>query len=113
MSRRFPTEVVELLAYMAQIHKASQEFLGTAWVQYDAISRKQASSSGNRRWSCINASLDSMHVLHRKAASGKQYELCFSGAHVTRDCSLAADDVDVAYGWRMMKSVEASLSGSL
>ena len=32
---------------------------------------------------------------------------------MTRECSLAADDVDVAYGWRMVKSVVASLSTSL
>ena len=36
----------------------------------------------------------------------------FSTAHVARECSLAADDVDVAYGWRMVKSVVASLSGA-
>ena len=103
--------VMELLAYMADIHKASQEFVGTAWVQYDATFQKQAASSGNRRWSCLTASLYPMSFTGR-ATSGKYCELCFSTAHVTRECSLAADHVDVAYEWRMVKSVVASLSGS-
>ena len=37
--------------------------------------------------------------------AGKFCELCFSTAHMARECGMAADDVDVAYGWRMVKSV--------
>ena len=111
MSRRFPAEVVELLAYMAHIHKTSQEFAGKAWVEYDATFRRQAASSGNRRWSSIDASLYAL-CFTGKVASRKHCDVCFSCAHVTRECSLAADNVDVAYGWRMVKSVVASLSSS-
>ena len=106
MPRHFPVEVMELLAHMAHIHKAS-----LAWVQYDATFWKQAALSGNRRWSCLNASLYSMCFTGR-AVSGKYCEFCFSAAHVTQETSLTADDVDVAYKWRMVKSVLASLSGS-
>ena len=105
MPRRFPADVVEL--HMSQIHKANQEFVGTAWVNYDTTFRKQAAASGNRRWSAVNACLYSL-CFTGKATPGKYCDLCFSTA---RECSLAADDVDVAYGWRMVKSVVASLSG--
>ena len=54
------------------------------WAHYDATFRKQAASSGNRRWSCLNASLYLMCFTGR-AASGKYCELCFSAAHVTRE----------------------------
>ena len=50
MFRRFPADMVELPAYMSQIHKASQEFMGTAWVNYETTFRKQAAASGIRRW---------------------------------------------------------------
>ena len=39
MSRRFPQDVVELIAYMANIHKASLEFAGQSWVRYDSTFR--------------------------------------------------------------------------
>ena len=107
MSRRFLLEVAELLADMSHIHRASLEFMGTAWVQYDTVFRRQA---GCRRWSTINASLYSMCFTGR-AVAGKFCELCFSTAHMARECGMAADDVDVAYGWWMVKSVVASLSG--
>ena len=110
MSRRFPADVV-MLAYMSQIHKASQEFVGTAWVNYDTTFRRQAAASGNRRWSAVNACLYSL-CFTGKATPGRCCELCFSTAHVARECSLATDDVDVAYGRRMVKSVMASLSGA-
>ena len=37
--------------------------------------------------------------------------MCFSTAHVACECSLAANDADIAYGWRMVKLVVVSLSG--
>ena len=69
MSRRFPADVVEMLAYMSQIHKASQEFVGTAWVNYDTTFRRQAAASGNRRWLAVNACLYS-HFFTGKATPG-------------------------------------------
>jgi len=111
MSRRFPSDVVELLAYMAHIHRTSLEFPDKAWVEYDTTFRMQAASSGNRRWSCVNPSIYAVSF-SGKASAGKRCELCSSSAHATRECSLAADDVDVAYGWRMVKSVVASLASS-
>ena len=104
MSRRFPADVVELLAYISQIHKASQEFVGTAWVNYNTTFRKQAAASGNRRWSAVNVCLYSP-CFTGKATPGKYCDLCFSAAHVAREYY-----VDVAYGWKMVRSVVASLS---
>ena len=60
MSRRFPQDVVELMAYMANIHKASMEFAGQFWVRSDSTFRWQAAASGYRQWSSINASLYSL-----------------------------------------------------
>ena len=94
MSRQFPQDVVELMAYMANIHKASLEFAGQSWVHYNSTFRRQAAASGYRRWSSINASLYSL-CFTGKAAARPHCELCFSLAHVTQDCPTTADDMDV------------------
>ena len=36
---------------------------------------------------------------------------CFSSAHAAHECSLVADDIDVAYRWRMVRSMVAYRSG--
>ena len=111
MSRRFPQEVVELMAYMAIIHKASMEFSGKSWLRYDSTFRGQAAASGYRHWSAINASLYAICFTGNVAAKS-HCEFCFSLAHASRDCPSAADDVDVACGWRMVKSVVAQVAAN-
>ena len=69
---------------MSQIHKANQEFVGTA---YDTTFRKQAAASGNRRWSAVNACLYSL-CFTGKATPGKYCDLCFSTAHVVREWAI-------------------------
>ena len=56
--------VPELMAYLIQIVRVSQDFSGLAWVNYDLAFRRQAAATGNKHWSKINPSL---------------YSICFSG----------------------------------
>lgn len=109
MSRRFPQDVVELLVYMGNIHKASMEFAGQSWVHYDVTFRTQAAATGYRQWSTINALLYSL-CFTGKVAVKPHCEFCFSVAHATQDCPTTADDMDVACGWKMVKSVVAAVS---
>ena len=109
MSRRFPQDVVELLVYMGNIHKASIKFAGQSWVRYDVTFRTQAAATGYRQWSTINASLYSL-CFTGKVAAKPHCEFCFSVAHATQDCPTTADDMDVACGWKMVKSVVAAVS---
>ena len=64
--------------------------------------------TGNRQWSGLNALL----CFTGKATSGRYCDLCFSSAHCARKCSLPANNVDVVYGWKMVKSVMASMFGA-
>ena len=111
MSRRFPHDVVELMAYMAGIHRASMEFAGPGWIRYDFTFRTQAAASGYRRWSSINASLYTL-CFTGKAAAKFHCEFCFSVVHAAQDCLTTTDDLDVACGWRMVKSVVAAVSAN-
>lgn len=58
-----PAAIPELMAYMSNVIRASQDYEGLAWEWYDAAFRKQAAATGNRMWSKINGSL---------------YSICFS-----------------------------------
>ena len=60
-----PEAVSELMAYLIQIIRVSQDFGGLAWVNYDLAFHRQAAATGNKSWSKINPSL---------------YSICFSGA---------------------------------
>ena len=59
-----PETIPELMAYMSTIVRVSQDFVGLAWVRYNAGFRRQAALTRNRSWSQINATL---------------YTLCFTG----------------------------------
>ena len=49
--------MVELLAYMSQIHKASQEFMGKAWVNYKTTFQEASCSVGQSEVAAVNACL--------------------------------------------------------
>ena len=57
--------VPELMAYMLQLVRTSQDLGGLAWVNYNMAFLQQATATGNKSWSTINPSL---------------YSICFSGA---------------------------------
>ena len=85
LSRKHPEVVPELLAYMVSIMKAGSEYAGLAWAQYDSAYRRQAASTGNRRWSGVNPSLYSV-CFTGKALSGPRCSVCASGDHAVKDC---------------------------
>ncbi len=87
LSSNFNEEVPELMAYMVTILRVSQDFAGLAWVRYDAAYRRQAASTGNRKWSQINSSLYAIC----RAQVVSRCDLCCSSAHATTECTLAMD----------------------
>ena len=83
-----PEVVPELMAYLIQIVRVSQDFGGLAWVNYDLAFRRQAAATGNRSWSKINPSLYSI-CFSGAARVSRRCELCLSTTHETLHCALA------------------------
>ena len=54
MATKHPERVPELMSYMINIIRASQEFKNSAWIAHDAAYRRQAASTGHTNWSKIN-----------------------------------------------------------
>ena len=52
-----PEAVPELLAYMVTITRVSQDFAGLSSVRYDLAFHRQATITGNRKWSQMNPPL--------------------------------------------------------
>ncbi len=75
-----PEAVPELMAYLINIMRVSQDFGGMAWVNYDLAFRRQAASTGNRQWSRVNPSLYSICFAGAARAS-KRCDLCLSLTH--------------------------------
>ena len=95
LSGSSPEAVPELMAYMIQIVRASQDFGGLAWVNYDLAFRRQATATGNKLWSKVNPSLYSI-CFAGAARVIKRCDLCLSLTHEARDCALAGEgDHDV------------------
>ena len=57
MSKKHPSAVPEMLAYMLTIIRAAQEFEDPAWILYDAAYRDKAAATKNLKWSQIDAGL--------------------------------------------------------
>lgn len=57
MEIRHPKRVRELIAYLAMITKASQDYEGLPWLAYDSHFRRVAAASGSWEWSQVNLSL--------------------------------------------------------
>ena len=47
-----PERVPDLLGYMINVIRASQDFVGSAWLTYDDTFWRQVAVSGNRAWGC-------------------------------------------------------------
>ena len=65
VSIKRPDKVRDLLAYSSIVVKASEEFEGTPWLEYDIRFRKEAAVDPSKPWAVIDAS---------------SWTLCFSGA---------------------------------
>ena len=58
---RTPEQVRDLLAYSSTIVKASQDFQGAPWLEYDVHFRNQIATRGSPQWATIDAALWSMY----------------------------------------------------
>ena len=71
---RHPERVRELIAYLAMITKASQDYEGLPWLAYDSHFRRVAAASGSWEWSQVNPSLWTLYFsiarLATEAAGG-------------------------------------------
>ena len=106
MATKHPERVPELMSYMINIIRASQEFENSAWIAYDAAYRRQAASTGHTSWSKINPSLYAL-CFTGKAKQGVRCSHCLSSTHKSEECTLVGDD-DPDLGKRM-KAIESAV----
>ncbi len=90
-SAQHPEATPELMAYMAMIVRASQDFKDLAWVRYDTGFRRQAALTKNQMWSRINTTLYSMCFTSSFRGGSARCELCFGTTHGTSECALQGD----------------------
>jgi len=60
-----PERVPDLLGCMINVIRASQDFVGLAWLTYDDTFRRQVAVSGNKSWGNYNSSLYSMRFTRK------------------------------------------------
>ena len=94
MSTKWPQRVPEMMAYMIQIIRASQEYEGLWWFVYDEAYRRQAAATGHVEWSKINPSIFTV-CFTSKAKKGQRCELCLSSSHSSRECTWAEGEGDL------------------
>ena len=112
MSAKDPGHVPELLAYMVNILRASQDYEGSAWTTYDAAYRRQAAATGHKKWSQVNPSLYTV-CFTGKARKTTRCDLCLSLAHKTEDCHLSTDDdPDLSKRMRAVESAVVAFSSN-
>ena len=100
----------ELMAYLVTISRVSQDFVGLAWVRYDAAFRRQAAITGNKKWSQINPSLYSI-CFTGKAQAAVRCELCLSVSHGSKQCPLQVEaDPDLPIQLKAVESAVLSLA---
>ncbi len=112
MSGQHPEAVPELMAYLVNILRASQDFTGLAWLTYDAAFRRQAAITGNHQWSRLNPTLYNICFVG-KARSAARCEFCMDLHHKTDDCALVTGaDPDVAARLKAIESAVLLMSAS-
>ena len=77
-----PEQVRDLLAYSSTIVKASQDFQGAPWLEYDVHFRKQIATRGSPQWATIDAALWSMYFARAnpKPTAGTSAKVGAAGA---------------------------------
>ena len=98
-----PAQVPELMAYMIQIIRASQEYEGLAWFTYDEAYRRQAAVTQHREWSKINSLIFSVCFTDR-ARRGQRCEWCLSAAHGSGGCVNGGGESDMSQRLRAIES---------
>lgn len=81
-----PELIPELMAYLANIVRVSQDYTGLGWVRYDAAFRRQAALTGNTKWSVVNSTMYAMNFTGA-AATKTRCELCLASSHTDRECA--------------------------
>ena len=66
-----PERASSLLAYMAEVARASMKYRWPSWVVYDKNFRQAAAESGLKDWSNIEPRI---------------YSQCFTGMHISQEC---------------------------
>ena len=109
LASQHPQAIPELMAYMIRILRVSQDFAGSAWVNYDSAFRRQADVTGDRKWSRINPSMYSI-CFAGQARRTARCDICLSSQHSTRECALSSDpDPDAATRLRTLESAVLAL----
>lgn len=105
-----PEVVPDLMAYMINIVRASQEYEGAAWVAYDAAYRRQAAATGMKRWGGVNSSLYTI-CFTGKARKSARCDLCLSAAHKSSDCYMLEDEGDMSGRVKAVESAVLAIAG--
>ena len=100
---RHPSAVLELLAYMLTIIKASQQYDGMYWRAYDTHYRISAAATGNKNWSRLDTDLYTRFFTGR-AKLVNACSQCDSTAHSSFDCPLS----DVRKGLSRKRPIHVS-----
>ena len=101
-----PEVIPELMAYMAMVIRASQDFDGLAWARYDAGFLRQATLTGTRLWSQRNATIYTL-CFAGKALAIQRCEFCLATSHSSAECEKRGDpDPDLP---SRMKTLETAV----
>ncbi len=99
LSTRYPQVLPSLMAYQAIITKASKEFDGVGWVQYDRAFKRQAAVTKDLQWEKINTTLYSV-CFAGKAKVQSLCSFCLCSGHPTTACP---ESMDYGSPWRPMQ----------
>lgn len=70
VAMRSPDQVRDLLAYSSTIVKASQDFEGTPWLDYDSHFRREMATQSKPQWERIDASIWTLYFARAVPRSG-------------------------------------------
>ena len=91
-----PERVPDLLGYMINIIRASQDFVGSSCLAYDDMFRRQVAVSGSKSWGTYNSSLFSM-CFTGKVKTLERCEVCLSKDHNLRPCPLRVEETSLEH----------------
>lgn len=85
LTRKYPSAILELLAYQLTVLKASQQYDGLYWRTYDTHYRVTTAATGNWTWSRLHTDLYTRFITGR-AKQVSVCSLCDSMGHSSADC---------------------------
>ena len=112
VSGRWPRRVPEMMAYMINIIKASQEYEGLAWFLDDEAYHKQAAATGHTEWSIVNPSIFTV-CFTANVKGGKRCKWCLSLTRDSSECTrFEGESVLTVRLMAMEESVGTAMPGS-